>query len=379
MKFRIDKKNIMNLLVKTQNIAEKKTTMPSLINVLLKAGENKLKIFVTNLEVSLTDEVETEVQEDGKIAVNAKHLFEIVRELDDEGKIILEVASKGNVFPDRLHIEQGKSLFNIVYLDHSEYPVFPTLKIENFIELDKKIFMEMIDRTIYSVSNDETRYHLNGVFFENRKFDEKNYFRMVSTDGHRLSLVDKLTDVETLKLGVIVPRKGLIEIRKIIDFSNEPVLVAIEGSQFVLKTGNTVLMIRLIEGKYPDYKKLIPEDIVNEKEKSILFNRENLLNFIRRVSLLSDQKSNGINFTFSEGKMKMTSNNPELGDAKEEMDVEYSGDEIEIGFNAGYLMDILNSFSEEKFVFYFRDGFSPGVIQPEKDRDYTCVVMPIRL
>ena len=378
MKLKINKDEFMNLLVKTQNIAEKKATMPVLINVLLKAEKNKLKIFATDLEVSLTDKRESEVEVEGEIAVNTKHLFEIIKELD-EGEILLEVTSKTENLPNRLRIEQGKSVFNIVYIEASKFPVFPTFKSDKFIELDKRVFMEMIDRTIYSVSNDETRYFLNGVFFENKKISEKNHLRMVSTDGHRLSLVERLAGVENLKLGVIVPRKGLIEVRKIMDFSNEPVLVAIEGSQFVIKTENTVLMIRLIEGKYPDYMRFIPEDIAGGKEKSILINRESFLSFIRRVSLLSNKKSKEITFTFSEGKMKITSNDPELGNAKEELDVEFSGDQCEIGFNANYIMDILSSFSEEKFVLCFKNNSSPMIIRPEKDKDYTCVVMPICL
>ncbi len=378
MKIKITKTNLLNLLGKTQNIAEKKVTMPVLINVLLKAQNDKLKIFATDLEVSLTDEESVEIIKEGEIAVNTKQIFEIIRELN-EADIVLEVISKTESSPSRLHIEQEKSVFNIVCLDSSKFPVFPTPKTENLVELDKQVFMEMIDRTIYSVSNDETRYHLNGVFFENKKIDGKNHFRMVSTDSHRLNFVDRLTNIEELKLGVIVPKKGLIEVRKIIDFSTEPVFISIEGSQFVLKTGNIILMIRLIEGKYPDYKRFIPEDIAKGKEKCILVNREYFLSLIKRVSLLSNQKSKEITFKFSKGKMEIMSNDPKTGDAREELNIDYSSDQFEIGFNAKYVIDVLNSFSEDNFLFLLKDDTSPGVIKPEKDENYTCVIMPIRL
>lgn len=378
MKVRIKKSKLTSLLGKTQNIAEKKATMPLLINVLLKAENNHLKIFATDLEVSLTDTKETEIIKEGEVAVNTKQLFEIVKELD-EGDIILEVIERDENLPNRLHIEQGKSVFNIVYVNSSEYPVFPTLKNQKFLKIDKEIFMEMIDRTIYSVSNDETRYHLNGVFFEGKRIDNKDCLRMVSTDSHRLSLVDRFIDLGDLKLGVIVPRKGLIEIRKIIDLSDDPVFISIEGSQFILKTGDTLLMIRLIEGKYPDYIRFVPKDIVEGKEKSFIINRGVFLNLVRRVSLLSDQTSKEVTFKFSKGKMKITSNDPKIGDAREELEIQYSGDDFEIGFNAKYVIDVLNSFFEDKFKLCLKDSEFPGVIKPEKDKDYTCVIMPIRL
>ena len=378
MKIKINKTKLTDILTKTQNIAEKKATMPILINILLKTQNNKLKVFVTNLEVSLTDEEEVEVIEEGEIAVNTKQFFEIVREMN-EGEIVLELISKKENSPSRLRIEQGKSVFNIVCADPSEFPVFPTIKTENFVRFDKQTFMEMIDCTIYSVSNDKTRYHLNGVFFEKKKVDEKDYIRMVSTDSHRLSFVDRPADLGSLNFGVIVPKKGLTEIRKIIDFSDDPVFIAIEGSQFILKKRNTTLMIRLIEGKYPDYMKFVPENIADGREKRFLINRELFLSLIRRVSLLSDQKSKEVTFKFSKGKIEIVSNDPEIGDAKEELDIEYTGSNFEIGFNARYVIDILSSFSDEKFMLYLKDGHSPGIIKPEKDKNYTCVVMPIYL
>ena len=373
MKIKTSKNEMISLISKVQNIVEKKATMPVLINVLLKAKESKLQIFATDLEVSLTDKIKSEIEEEGEVAVNAKHLFEITRELD-EGEMLLEVVSES-----RLRIKQKKTVFNIAYLKASEYPVFPTFKTENFSEVSAEILKEMIDCSIYSVSNDETRYHLNGVFFENKEVKEKSHLRMVSTDGHRLSLIDRPTNEKNLKLGVIVPRKGLTEIRKIVDSSHRKVQLAVEGSQIILKTENTRLLIRLIEGKYPDYTRLIPENIAKDREKSILVNRELFLSSIKRVSLLSNQKSKEITFIISKGKMEIISNDPELGDAKEELDIEYSNENLKIGFNAKYIMDIMNSFSEERFLISLKDSSSPAVIRPEKDKNYICVVMPIHL
>lgn len=372
MNIKVDKKDLVALLSKTQNIVEKRNTMPILINILIQAEDGEVRVFATDLEVSLTDQVSAEVVSEGKIAVNAKNLFDIVRELA-EGPIALEV--KPN---NRLQIKQHKSVFNIVGIGPEEYPVFPTFKTNDFIEVNPDVLMDMIDRTIYSVSTDETRYHLNGVYFEKKTENGRTQFRMVATDGHRLSLVDRFTDEDTANIihsGVIIPRKGLSEVKKIIDFSDQPIQMAVEGSQLIVKTGSTVLMVRLIEGKYPNYQQLIPQNL----KKTATIQRDSLLSSIRRVSLLSNQKSKGVTIALGKGKMEISSNNPELGDAKEEIDVDYSGEELKIGFNAKYILDILNSFQDESLSLELDSQLSPGLIRPATDSDYTCVVMPMRI
>ncbi len=374
MKLKIEKKDLISLLAKTQNIVEKRNTMPVLVNVLFEATKNKLKVFATDLEVSLTDDTVADVQEDGQLAVNARNLFDIVKELA-EGPIML--SKKKNNW---VEIKQNKSVFNIVGIGAEEYPIFPTFKTTDFVKVDAKTISEMIERTIYSVSNDETRYHLNGVYFEKKKENGKVCFRMVATDGHRLSLVEReisssVQETSIPSAGVIIPRKGLAEIKKIIDTIATTIEMAFEGSQLIIKNGNTVLMVRLIEGKYPNYQQLIPQKM----KKSANINREIFLGSIRRVSLLSNHKSKGVTISLTHGKMEISSNNPELGDAKEEIDVDYSGDDMKIGFNAKYILDILNSFDDVTLNLELEGQLSPGLIRPESDKMYTCVVMPMRI
>jgi DNA polymerase III subunit beta len=374
MKMKIEKKDLINLLAKTQNIVDKRNTMPILVNVLFDANKSRLKVFATDLEVSLTDETIADVQEPGQLAVNARNLFDIVKELS-EGPISL--TKKKNNW---IEIKQNKSVFNIVGIGAEEYPIFPTFKTTDFIKVEAKVISEMIERTIYSVSNDETRYHLNGVYFEKRKENGKICFRMVATDGHRLSLVEReiSSDIHESSIpntGVIIPRKGLTEIKKIIDSLEGFIEMAFEGSQLIIKNNNTVLMVRLIEGKYPNYQQLIPQKVM----KTASIDREIFLGSIRRVSLLSNHKSKGVTISLSNGKMEITSNNPELGDAKEEIDVEYSGDDMKIGFNAKYILDILNSFDDQNLDLELDGQLSPGLIRPENDKKYTCVVMPMRI
>lgn len=369
MNIEIDKKELLNLIGKTLNIVEKRNTMPVLMNVLLEAEGQYLKVFATDLEVSLTDQSPVKVIQPGKVAVSAKSLFDIAKELG-EGKI--QLTRKENNW---LEIRQGRYQSKIVGISAEEYPVFPSFSGQGFAEIPGMVLREMIDRTVYSVSNDETRYHLNGVYFEQK--GELGY-TMVATDGHRLSLIQKSLPSQKLMTqgqGVIIPRKGLNEIKKLLDSLDGPFEVAIEGSQMILRNSNTTLMIRLIEGKYPNYSQFIPQNL----KRKITINRDSFLTSLKRVSLLANQKSKAITLSIVDGKMEIASNNPELGDAKEEIEVEYSGQDLKIGFNAKYIQDVLTAMSEEKVDFEINDQLSPGLIRPHNDPAYTCVVMPMRI
>lgn len=372
MKVKIVKNDLLSLISKTQNIVEKRNTMPVLINVLLDAQKDRLKVFATNLEVSLTNEMKAEVIAPGKVAVSAKNLFDIIKEMPDG---IIQLEKQENNW---LKLTQGKSVFNIVGISPEEYPVFPTHATKDFMEIDAAILADMIGKTIYSVSSDETRYHLNGVYFEKKMGGASgSSFLMVATDGHRLSLVNRENTGPDSKLseGVIIPRKGLAEIYKLLETVQGKFKMAIEGSQLVVMHDSTVLMVRLIEGKYPNYRQLIPQNL----SEKVLVKRADLLSSLKRVSLLSNQKSKGVTFNFTNGRLEISSNNPELGDAKEEIEVSYKGNGLKIGFNAKYIIDVLTSMDDDQISIDLKDQLSPGVMRPQADQNYTCVVMPMRI
>lgn len=368
MKVEIEKRELLNLIGKTQNIVEKRNTMPILVNILLEADQSVLRVFATDLEVSLTDQVKANVTQSGKVAVSAKKLFEITKELSD-GPIRL--VKKENNW---LQIEQGKYRSQLVGVSAEEYPIFPTTSSQSFLKIESNVLKEMIDKTIYSVSNDETRYHLNGVFFE---VQPNTGFKMVATDGHRLSLISK--NVEGLKSavsqGVIIPRKGLHEVKKILESHEGEVEIAIEGSQFILRTETTTLMIRLIEGKYPNYQQFIPTKL----PQKIRIRRDLFLSAIKKVSMMANEKSKAVLLNVSKNRMEISSNNPELGDAKDEIEVGYEGNDIKVGFNARYIQDVLAAIQAEEIDFELNDQLSPGLMRPHADANYTCVVMPMRI
>lgn len=372
MKFKVHKTLLTEILARAHNIVEKKNTMPVLVNVMLEASEGSLKVFATDLEVSLIDNVEVECEQPGAIGLNAKHAFEIIKEFNENW---VELERKENYW---LEIRQNKSIFNIVGLNPDEYPIFPAVTTRNFIPISVSLLREMIEKTIYSVSNDATRYHLNGVYFEQFIKDQRWYYRMVATDGHRLSLVDR--EIENMNRnhsteGVIVPRKGLYEIRKLLEGVTGELELAIEGSQLIFKKNATVLMVRLIEGRYPNYQQFIPQNV----NQYILLDKEALQGCLRRVSLLSNQKSKAVTFTLCSGRLEITSSNPELGNAKEELEVSYAGKEIKVGLNARYILDILNSIEDKEIEFGLSDNKLPSLLRPNKDGSHTCVVMPMRI
>jgi DNA polymerase III subunit beta len=367
MKIEIEKRDLIGLIGKTQNIVEKRNTMPVLVNILLEADQNQLKVFATDLEVSLTDSIPVKVLQSGKVAVSAKNLFEITKELADG---TIQLVKKDNNW---LEIKQGNYLSKIVGISAEEYPIFPTYSGSGFIQVDSEILKDMIDKTIYSVSNDETRYHLNGVYFEQKE----GGYTMVATDGHRLSLVRRnLKGEKSLaSQGVIIPRKGLHEIKKLLESLGGEFEIAIDGAQLVVRHESTTLMIRLIEGKYPNYSQFIPQKF----SQKVKINKDAFLSSLKRVALLANHKSKAVTLSLTNNRMEIASNNPELGDAKEEIEINYSGKDMKIGFNAKYIQDVLQSIQDNDVEIELNDQLSPGLMRPFNDGNYTCVVMPMRI
>ena len=267
-------------------------------------------------------------------------------------------------------------MFNIVGIDPEQYPSFPTFKTQGFTKIKASVLSEMIDKTIFSVSSDDTRYHLNGVYFEKIGSNE---LKMVSTDGHRLSLVNRLVEPMDSNLptgGIIIPRRGLNEIKRLVELGREGFFqIAIRGSQLIVCQETATLMIRLIEGKFPNYQQLIPQ----ESGERIMFDREKLLGSLKRVSLLSDQKSKSVILDLSKGIVRIFSSDPSLGDAKEELEIDYQGQGMRISFNVRYIMDVLCSMDKGEVHMELKDKSSAGLLRPHGDESHTCVIMPVRV
>ena len=371
MQFNINKETFLKALTKVQGIIEKRHTIPILANVLIEAKTDEIIITATDLEVGIRSHYASEIIKEGKVTISAKKLFEIIKEFPNKK---IQFLSKNNFW---VEITCGKSIFNLVGLSPDEFPKFPDLNV-NQSELKSSIFSEMIDKTIFSVSNDETKFNLTGIFIKNEIEENKNNIVFVSTDGHRLSLIERNLNSpldNKFNNGFILPKKGILEIRKLIENPEEILKLGISDNNFSVSTDSTTLIMRMVDGDFPDYKRVIPE----KTDNLAFINREIFLHALRRISVLSSEKSKGIKIGLNKDCLILSSSNPDLGDAKEEIDIVYSGNEISIGFNARYVIDILQAMDQENVVLYLKDNVSPGLIQPEKDENHLAVIMPMRL
>ncbi|MDD2897931.1 MAG: DNA polymerase III subunit beta [Desulfuromonadaceae bacterium] len=373
MEFKIEKEQFLKSLQKIQGIVEKRTSMPILSNVLLEAAESSLFVTATDLEVGMKSRYSAEVISSGKITVSAKKLYEIVKELPNQQ---ISFLTKDN---DWVEIKCGKVQFNIVGLSSEEFPYFPEVKEENLFEIGSTLLRGMIERTSYAICTDETKYNLNGIFIKVEvRSDGSNCLKMVSTDGHRLSIASgDLTGTvgPELSKGVILPKKGVYEMKKVTDEEGGNLLFGFMDNSAVLKQGDSYMVMRLVDGEFPDYNRVIP----TSNTQIVTVNRDDFSHSVRRMAILSSEKFKGIMLEITTGGIKISSSNPELGDAMEELDVTYSGEPISVRFNARYLLDVLSVTETERIEMKFKDELSPSIIVPENSNTFIAVIMPMRL
>jgi DNA polymerase-3 subunit beta len=374
MKLTITKAELIRGLARIQAIVEKRNSMPILANVLLEAKgegeEGTLELAATDLEVGIRGLHPADVSDPGALTISAKKLFEITRELPDE---LVHLESTPNAY---LTIRCARAEFTLAGTAAEEYPTLPTFTPEKVVPVQAAMLGQMIERTMYSASVDETRYNLNGVYLE--VLEDSGKLRMVATDGHRLASVDRMVgeDAKALASGVIIPRKGLAELKRLVDEDDaDEIDLAFEGNNGLARRGNVTLVMRLIEGEFPNYEQVIPKSL----EHQLVLAADPLLHALRRVSLLSSERSRAVTLEFGEGKLVITSSNPDLGDAREELDIDYAGETLSIGFNSKYLMDALAVSGAKEVRFGLQDDLSPAQLVPTDDEDTLAVVMPMRI
>jgi DNA polymerase-3 subunit beta len=373
MHFTIDKDVFLKGLGRIQGVVERKTTLPILSNVLIEATDGMISLTATDLEVGMRGNYAATVKTSGKITVAAKKLHEIVRELP-EGDIAFRARENSWI-----EIRSGKAIFNLVGLPADEFPFFPEPGRERLVEIQAQELKEMIEKTIFSVSTDESKYNLNGIYFQSLTDEEgREVLRLVATDGHRLALIQRplaAASSEELRKGLIFPRKGIVELKKMAEEGTGAVYLGFIDNNAVARKDQMTVVMRLVDGDFPDYNRVIP------KEGGVVaaVNKDALLHALRRIAIFSSERSKGVKLLVKSGTLEISSSNPELGDAREELEVDYQGEEIAIGFNARYLIDILAVQNEPKVHLVLRDSMSPGLVRPDLDPDFFAVVMPMRL
>jgi DNA polymerase III subunit beta len=368
MNLTISKEQIINGLQAVQNVVSNRTTLPILSNVLLRAEGDKLELTATDLDVTIACSVEAKVTKPGASTVPVKKLFGIVRELGNS-EIDLEVDDK-NV----CSIRSGASFYKINGLSADEFPPMPKFKEDKKVELPQEKVRGMMKKTSFAISTDESRYVLNGIFISLK--DHK--MTMVATDGRRLALVDEEVDVSEKSQGeFIAPAKAVGELNRLLqDKGNVEIRYTDNQASFTLKdekNGSVLIVTKLIEGNYPNYRQVIP----NEVKERVSLGREEFLHALKRAEIMTSDKSNSVKLTFGKNNLAITANSPEVGEARESIAINYKGKEMAIAFNPKYMIDPLNALTNDEVFIELIDELSPGVLKI--NGPFLYVVMPMRL
>lgn len=372
MKFTVDRDLFARALARVQGVLSRKATMAVLSNVLLEARpQGEVRVAATDLDVTFDGSVLAEVTAPGRVTVDGKRLYDVVRSLPGE-KVDIEVGAD-----ERLTIRCRNTEFVLLGASADQFPSLPTVEGVELLPLSGTALHELIERTAFSVSTDESRPNLNGVFF---RCVGNNRIRMVSTDGHRLSQGerDASRDGGTLpeRDGVIIPRKGVGEVKRLLEEVGDEVSFGFTDNMLVMGAAGLLLFVRLIDAAFPDYRQVIPKS----SERRAIIKRLPLLAALRRIGILASERTHGVRIAVRPGSITLLSDNPDLGKAREEIEIEgYEGGELTIAFNAKYVQEILGILSADRVEMAMNEALSPGLFREFENDDYLFVVMPMRI
>lgn len=365
MKLTAPREALLKPLQAVIGVVERRQTMPILANVLLVAKGGEIAITATDLEVELVATTEAQVDAAGEVTVPGRKLLDICKALPEDAKVSISLSG------DKLSVKSGRSKFSLTTLPAAEFPTVDDINAGESLELSQELLGRLLEKTHFAMAQQDVRYYLNGLLLETGK----NMLRAVATDGHRLSLCQVSLDNSKLpQKQVIVPRKGVLELQRLmhgggalnIELGSNHVRIQLDDIRFTSK---------LIDGRFPEYERVIPKDTSNQ----LTADREAFRSALQRTAILSNEKYRGIRLIIRDGGIVLQAHNPEQEEAEEELEVEYSGDEIEIGFNVNYLLDALGAIETETVTLALVDGNSSCLLrEPDKD-DCKYVVMPMRL
>lgn len=365
MKFQVIRETFLRPIQAVIGVVERRQTMPVLANVLISVDGEHLSVTATDLEVELVSRIELSAGEAGEVTVPGRKLLDICKALPDGAE--MEVALE----KDRLVIRSGKSRFTLATLPAAEFPTVEDVQAQVRISLPQKDLRQLLDRTQFSMAQQDVRYYLNGLLLELRD----GTVRAVATDGHRLALSD--LDAEGVPAGqqIIVPRKGVLELARLLDGGEEPAELAIGSNHIRANVGGQQLTSKLIDGRFPDYERVIPKG----GDKDVVADRQWLREALGRAAILSNEKYRGVRLHLEDGRLQLQAHNPEQEEAEDEIEVQYSGDSLEIGFNVNYLLDALGAVEGEDVQISLSDPNSSCLIRSTQESRSSYVVMPMRL
>ncbi len=371
MKLKIEQEEMQRALQNIQGIVDKKTTMPILSHFLLNVGKT-VSLLATDLEIAFKSPISAEIIKKGSLCIPARKLFEIVKEV--EGDILLETQEN-----NWLKVTSGKSTFKLMGLPEEEYPSLPEIpQSREELNINADTLKNMIDKTIYATGESDTRYTLNGLlmhFIPNKKTVE---LKVVGTDGHRISIIsEEIEGKVSEEKKMILPKKAAMELKRLLEgeSGSGDITIYLNKNHIFFILNETVLTSRLIEGTYPDYEQVIPKD----NEKKVMLDRITFIKALRRTLIMSREKTNAVRFDIEPGKITMISINPDIGEAREELAAQYKGEQITIGYNARYLMDAVQAMEGESVKLELQEPLSPTLLVETAEKDYKCVIMPMRV
>lgn len=365
----LEKAHLMKALSHCQGVVERRNTVPILGHVLLETQGNALKITATDLELSYIETLPAHIKKHGSTTVSAHLFFEVVRKLRDGAEIELKMAENG----DFLHLQSGRSTYNFACLPVIEFPVTTTEAFPCTFKIHAAELSRLIDKTRFSMSTEETRYYLNGIFFHKT---EDGFLRAVATDGLRLAQAQVELPVETSNLPeVIISRKTIHEIRKLIDEAAEEVTISLSENQVQFVVGSSILISRLIEGKFPDYEKVIPLD----NNKTLEVGVKAFAEAVDRISIMSTDKLRPVKIKVNKTSMAISAHSTDTGNAVEELEIKYTGDVADFGFNARYILDVTQQISSEFLHLFIGDDDQAIIAKDGVDTSALYVLMPMRV
>jgi len=371
MKLAIRKSDVIDVLSKIQGLAGRKSNLAITTNVLVRSMDSEISIVATDLETGFEGFYPAVIEKEGSMALNARKLFEIVRDFPDEDIKLNEI--------DNHWFEIGNENveYHIVGMNPEDFPDVPRIEVVDFFEIESSILKSMIEKTLVIGAVDDKRAHIIGIYFEKLAAEETKFIRMVSTDGSRLSTADHIYENEIdlpVEGGVLIPKKGLNEVNKFLE-SAGTVKIGFKDNHFIVKKEVETIVIRLLEGDFPNYSEII----MKREGNSIPLNRQQFLMMLKRMSILSSDDYKGAIFKFTEDNLTITSTNPDIGESKEEMEIEFNGDPIEAAFNPKFFTDAASAIDEENIVIDIVDEEKPCLIQGLENKSFLSVIMPMRV
>ncbi len=371
MKVTLERNHLLKSLGHVHRVVERRNTYPILANVLLKAGDGGIDLRATDLDIEVTEKVPAMVGTPGTTTVPAHTLYEIVRKLADGSEVKLETTG------EQMLISSGRSRFNLACLSPDSFPDLKSGAFTHSFSISASLLRELIERTQFAISNEETRYYLNGIYIHTIETGGTTLLRAVATDGHRMARAETEAPEGAKGMpGIIVPKKTVGEVQKLLEGADGDIGVEVSDTKIRFTLGGVVLLSKLIEGTFPDYDRVTPKN----NDKAMNVDRASFATAVDRVSTIASERGGkAVKLAMKDGNLELSVTNPDHGTASEELAVDFDTDGFEIGFNARYLLDIIAQIRSDNAVFLFNDAGSPTLVKEDGEARALYVLMPMRV